>query len=152
MPGFLLMLAMAGHRAEPVYATFLNRFVDTMHAGPLYLTLLATIGIYGYSMVRRLHGAGMGLAVAVALLSFITPYSIDLDSVAYQRAWPLIAVGGVQVAIGCERRDARRVTLGAAFALAPCFWSELGMAYTLSQPGRLSSGHGGRAHDRCDLP
>jgi hypothetical protein len=118
MPGVLLLLAMC-NRAEPVYATFLNRFVDAMHAGPLYLTLLAAIGIYGYALIRRLRGAGMGLAIAVALLSFVTPYSMDLDSVPYQRAWPLIAVGGVQVAIGCERRDSRRVTLGAAFALAP---------------------------------
>ncbi len=125
MPGSLLLLALAGHRTDLVYVGFLNRFVDAMHAGPLYLTLLAVIGIYGYSLVRGLRGAGTALAVAVALLSFITPYSMDLDSVTYQKAWPLIAVGGVQVAIGCERRDARRVTLGAACCAAPWRWERI---------------------------
>lgn len=118
-PALLLLLVLAGHHADATYATFLNRFIDTVHAGPLYLTLLAAVGIYGYALVRGVHGAGNGLAGAVILLAFVTPYSLDLDSVPYQKAWPLVAVGGVQVAIGCERRDARRVTFGAACALAP---------------------------------
>ncbi|MES1212948.1 MAG: hypothetical protein ABUL64_00035, partial [Singulisphaera sp.] len=91
----------------------------TLHATPLYLTLLAAIGLYGYSLVRRLPGAGNLLAVSVALLAFVSPNAMDLGDVAYQRAWPLIAVGAVQVAIGCERRDSRRTTFGAACALLP---------------------------------
>ena len=119
LPGLLLLLSMTGHRPDAIYGAFMNRFIDTMHATPLYLTLLAGIGLYGYSLARGLPGAGNGLAGAVALLAFVTQYSLDFDSVGYQRAWPLIAVGAVQVAIGCQRRDSRRTTLGAFCALAP---------------------------------
>ncbi|HEY4311852.1 MAG TPA: hypothetical protein VGN12_20560 [Pirellulales bacterium] len=119
LPGLLLVLAMLGHRSDPVYSRFLHRFIDALHSTPLHLTLLAVVGLYAYALVRRLPGAGNALAGAVSLLAFVAPQTMDLDGMTYQYAWPLIAVGGVQAAIGCERRDSLRTSLGAACAIAP---------------------------------
>ena len=147
LPGLLLLLSMAGHRTDAIYGSFMNRFVDTMHATPLYMTLLAGIGLYGYSLARGLPGAGNALAGAGALLAFVTQFSMDLDSVGYQRAWPLIAVGAVQVAIGCERRDSVRTTL-ARLALAPLAFAHLGWLAALPWPGGRPYSDGRRAYHR----
>ena len=57
---------MTGHRSDPIYGEFMNRFIDTMHATPLYVTLLAGIALYGYALGRGLPGTGNALAAAVA--------------------------------------------------------------------------------------
>jgi hypothetical protein len=130
LPLAMVALAMAGHRAEPVYSDFLNRFTETMHGSPLDVTLLAVVALYGYSIARGLRGAENFFIPALASLAFVSKYSFDLDSISYVRAWPLIAAGVMQFALGVAQRSSARAISGAACLLAPLGldWQLAGLA------------------------
>ncbi|HEY4311853.1 MAG TPA: hypothetical protein VGN12_20565 [Pirellulales bacterium] len=130
LPLAMVVLAMAGHRAEPVYTNFVDRFTETMHGSPLDVTLLVVVALYGYSITRGMRGAENFFIPSLAAVSFVSKYSFDLDSISYDRAWPMIVAGAIQFALGMTQRSSARASSGAACALVPLGldWQLAGLA------------------------
>jgi hypothetical protein len=59
-PPLLLILASVGHRHEAVYEGFLTQFTTFFGGTPLYLTLLASVGFYGYAALKRSRDGDRG--------------------------------------------------------------------------------------------
>jgi hypothetical protein len=113
MPAFLVVLAAAGHRPEPVYQWFLGRFVERLGGTPLYLTLIASSGFYFYAALRHTPMAFDALTAALGALAFVAPQTLDFQEMVPPRAPPLLAVGVVQLGLGLFRRRAWRCLIGA---------------------------------------
>jgi hypothetical protein len=116
LPAILVLLTLFGHRADPMYIWFLGRFTDRLGGSPLYLTLLASAGFYGYAAFRRVPAALDALTAAFIALGFVSPQTLDLDSLVTLRAWPILCAAAVQTALGLYRRSAWRCLIGTACA------------------------------------
>jgi hypothetical protein len=113
VPAVLLVLAMAGHRPEPVYQWFLGRFMDRLGATPLYLTLLASAGFYLYASLRGVPMAFDAMTAALGALAFVAPWTLDGRGLVAPRALPILAVGVAQLVPGLLRRRSWRCLIGA---------------------------------------
>ena len=82
VPPILVFLTLVGHRADPTYQWFLERFVSGLGGTPFYLTMLISAGFYAYAA-----GAGApplafdALMATVAALAFVSPGTLDLTDV-----------------------------------------------------------------------
>ncbi len=113
LPAVLLVLAMAGHRPEPVYQWFLGRFMDRLGGSPMYLTLLASAGFYLYASLRGAPIAFDAMTAALGALAFVAPQTLDSSGLVAPRALPILAVGVAQVWSGLSRRQSWRCVIGA---------------------------------------
>ncbi len=90
-PALLLVLAAVGHRPEPVYQWFLDRFIERLGGTPLYLTLLASAGFYLYAALRGAPMAFDALTAALGALAVVSSGTLDaggLVSPRRCRSWP----------------------------------------------------------------
>ncbi len=121
IPVILLLLTLVGHRADPTYQWFLERFIARLGGTPLYLTLVATAGFYAYAALRRVPLAFDALTAAMVSLAVVSPQSLDLGELVSPQALPILAASVLQTVIGLRRRDAWRCLIGAiglsAFAM-----------------------------------
>lgn len=104
VPPVLAVLASVGHSADPTYNEFLGHFQRRLGGTPLFLTVLAAAGFYGYAMIRKAPFAVEGLSAAVAALAVVgakdlRPSVTDFDPT------PLLVVTGAQLLMGLWRRD-----------------------------------------------
>ena len=53
VPPILVFLTLVGHRADPTYQWFLERFVSRLGGTPFYLTMLISAGFYAYAALLR---------------------------------------------------------------------------------------------------
>jgi hypothetical protein len=118
VPAILVVLAMVGHRPEPVYQWFLGRFMDRLGGSPLYLTLLASAGFYLYAAMRGVPAAFDAMTAALGALAFVAPQTLDVDGLVPPRALPILAVGVAQVLPGLLRRESWRCLVGAGCVVA----------------------------------
>ena len=51
VPPILVLLAFVGHRADPTYQWFLDRFVARLGGTPFYLTLVISAGFFAYAVL-----------------------------------------------------------------------------------------------------
>ncbi len=116
LPAGLVFLTVVGHRADPMYQWFLGRFSDRLGATPVYLSLLASAGFYGYAALRRAPAALDALTAALGALAFVSPHSLDLHSFVALQEWPIMTAAVVQAAVGLHRRSAWRCLIGTACA------------------------------------
>ncbi len=107
LPVGLAILASTGHRDEPVYQEFLQRFTDRLGGTPLYLTLYASAAFYAYAALRSVPLATEALTAALAVLAFCSPASLHLFPLVEAQPVPLLPVAAVLLAIGIWRRDVR---------------------------------------------
>jgi hypothetical protein len=112
LPG-ILILTVIGHRSDPVYRGFLALFQETLGGTPLFLGLIALIGLYGYAGVRRLPHATGGLAGTLIALSVVGPGTLDLDGLIAPQPLPLVAVAALELGLGIKRRQSWHVLVGA---------------------------------------
>jgi hypothetical protein len=113
-PALLALLALAGHRLDPVYQEFLSDFMDRLGATPLFLTLLAAAGFYLYAALRGVHRATEGLTAVLAALAVVGPDTLDLDGLTALRPEPLLAAAALQMGLGLWRRSSWRCLVGAS--------------------------------------
>jgi len=118
LPAVLVLLTVVGHRADPMYQWFLGRFIDRLGGTPFYLTLLASAGFYGYAALRRVPAALDALTAVLVAMAFVSPHTLDLDTLVAPRALPILAAAAVQTAVGLRRRSAWRCLIGTACAVA----------------------------------
>jgi hypothetical protein len=116
LPAVLVLLTVVGHRADPMYQWFLGRFIVRLGGTPFFLTLLASVGFYGYAALRRAPAALDALTAVLVALAFVSPHTLDLDSLVSPGAWPIMTAAVVQSSLGLRRRSAWRCLLGTAGA------------------------------------
>jgi hypothetical protein len=113
-PVGLVMLALLGHRPDPIYQGFLRMFTARLGAAPLFLTLGLSAGFYAYAALRRVPLASGGLTVVLAALAVVGSHSLSLGELVAPRPVPILAAGALQMGLGLWRRSAGRGLLGAA--------------------------------------
>ncbi len=118
MPAILTILAAVGHRPEAVYQAFLTQFTARLGGTPLYLTLVASAGIYLYAWWRQVPMATGALTAVLLCQAFIEPATRDLDGLVSPRPLPLLAVAVLQFALAAFRRDSWRCLFGAGCLIA----------------------------------
>ena len=78
VPLILVFLTVVGHRADPTYQWFLERFISRLGGTPFYLTLLISAGFFAYAVLRRVPTALDALMAAMVALAFVSPETLDL--------------------------------------------------------------------------
>jgi len=86
-----------------IAAEFQTLFRQTLGASPLFLTALISLAFYAYAWWRRVPGALDVLALAMAVLVFISPDSRRLLPLESAHGYPLLIAAAIQGAI-CLRR------------------------------------------------
>lgn len=112
LPMGLAVLAMVGHRPDPLYQGFLDVFRARLGGTPLFLTTLAMVFFSLYASIRRVPRATEMLTAALAMLTVIGPGSLDLNGLTPPKAWPLLAIAVLQLGLGLRRHDAWRCLVG----------------------------------------
>ncbi len=133
-PLFILVVCGSGHRLQAVYLEFLERFADVFHGSPLYVALMATVGLYLYALARRVPGAITGLSLAIGALAFVSPRATLLEDIMYYRAWPIVLAATIQFLLAARAGSSLRAVSAAGAALwaiqcAPG-WESLGIVRT----------------------
>jgi hypothetical protein len=118
LPVGLAALAMIGHGDDPIYREFLGLFAARLGGSPLWVTLLVSAGFYAYAMMRRVPAALDALTAALVALALVGPDALVPGGPIVPRPEPLLAVALLQLALGIDRRDARRCLLGTAALVA----------------------------------
>jgi hypothetical protein len=118
LPAILIVLTVVGHRSDPMYQWFLERFMLRLGGTPFYLALLASAAFYGYAALKRVQMAFDSLTAVLVSLAFVAPHTLALDTLVAPRALPMLAAAVVQTALGLHRRSAWRSMVGTSFAVA----------------------------------
>jgi len=109
----LVVLCLVDPPANVVAQRFHSLLMRDLGGSPFFLSLLAALGFYGYAALRRISIAGDFLSVALSALAFVAPGSLGLDDLSNLRLWPLVALGGLQIAMGGRKSESWRSALGA---------------------------------------
>jgi hypothetical protein len=118
LPAGLVLLAMTGERPDDIYEGFLKLLGDRLGGTPLYLTLVAAAGFYAYAWWRRVPLADTALAGAIAALTVVAPFTRHLGGLVAPRPVLLLAIAGLELALGLRRRNSARCLAGAACCCA----------------------------------
>jgi hypothetical protein len=113
MPIVLVVLAVVGHRSDPLFREFLAMFIARLGGTPLYLTVLAAGGFYAYAALRRVPGTVEALTASLAALAVVGPGTLDLHQLGPPRPGPILAVAALQLGLGLKHHDAWRCLVGA---------------------------------------
>ncbi len=112
LPMGLIVLAGAGHRADPVYQEFLQTFMSRLGGSPLYLTMLALVALYCYAALRRVPRAAEALTAALVGLAVVGPNTLNLSGLSAPQTGPLVAAAALQLGLGLWRRVSWRCLIG----------------------------------------
>lgn len=149
----VLWTCLAGwHSSGSVYGSFLTIFVETFHASPLYVGLLAALVYYVFARMLSVRGADFGLTLCFAVLSLVAPRSHTLGSFTTAVAWPWFAAAAWQGWFALRDHHSGRALAAAALtsiavdrwlAAAPAEW-RMGVVYHLMLGVILILGYVGR--------
>jgi hypothetical protein len=117
-PAGLIALAALGHRYDPIYWGFLRVFSARLGVDPLYATLLALAGYYGYAALRRVPLALPALTAALVALAIVSPDSLTMGVVGPTRPLPLLAVALLLLGLGVVRRSSGYCVAGSGVLIA----------------------------------
>ncbi len=137
VPPILVFLTLVGHRADPTYQWFLERFVSRLGGTPFYLTMLISAGFYAYAALRRVPLAFDALMATVAALAFVSPGTLDLTELVPPQMLPIVILAVAQTAIGLVRRSIGRCIIGTAFLVAAAMIAVRGTSVQ-SHPGPIA--------------
>jgi hypothetical protein len=115
VPVLLIVLSTLGHREDPTYVDFLNRFNHRLGVGPVWFTLLLSAGFYAYASLRMAPLALEALTSILALTMVIEPSAVDLrwNGFALPHPTVLTALATVLLGLGVWRRVSWRCLVGA---------------------------------------
>jgi hypothetical protein len=113
-PVGLIVLALVGHRSDPIYQEFLQRFTSRLGGDPLYLTLLSAAGFYVYAMLRRVVAAADALTLVLLALAVIGPRTFLQRELVGPQPMPILAAAMVQLGLGLRHGKAWRCLLASS--------------------------------------
>ena len=137
VPLILISLTLVGHRSEPTYQWFLERFVSRLGGTPFYLTVLISAGFFAYAVLRRVPMALDALMAAMVAIAFVSPGTLDLTELVPPRMLPILVVAVSQTAIGLWRRSIGRSVVGSSLLVAVAMIAVRGTS-AQSHPGPLA--------------
>ena len=137
VPPILVCLTLVGHRADPTYQWFLERFISRLGGTPFYLTLVISAGFFAYAALRRVPTALDALMAAMVALAFVSPGTLDLGELVPPRILPILVVALSQTAIGLSRRSIGRSVIGSAFLVVAAMIAVRGTSGE-SHPGPIA--------------
>jgi hypothetical protein len=114
VPSGLVVLALVGHRPDPVYQGFLGVFSAQLGGDPLFLTLLASVGFYLYAALRRTPLAVEALTAVLLALVVVGPDTLNRGWFVAPQPAPLLAATALQLGFGLWQRSSWRSLVGAA--------------------------------------
>jgi len=117
-PAVLVVLALVGHRPDPIYRGFLDAFSGRLGVDPLSLALLASAGFYGYAALRRVPLATEALTAALAALAFVGPDTLRLGELVRPQPVPILVAAVLQLGLGLRGRSSGRCLIGAGGLMA----------------------------------
>ena len=98
------------------YTRFAYEFVDTA-GSPVFLALMGLLAFYGYAWLRGLRRAETGFVAMLLLAMFVGPDSFGVRTFAPSfedvQAWPLVALGLLEIGLSVARRNSRQALVGA---------------------------------------
>jgi hypothetical protein len=112
VPLGLLILALVGHREDPVYQWFLTAFSARLGGDPVYLTLIASAAFYLYAALRRIPLALEALTAVLASLAVVGPSTLTEGGLIAPRPMPLLLAAGLQLVLAFRGDNAWRCALG----------------------------------------
>ncbi len=112
VPAGLVILCMVDAPSNVVAERFHGLFVSRLGGSPLFLTLLAAVGFYGYAVIRRVESAVDALGLALLALAFLEPKAASFG-VTTPRPLPLMMLGALQIAIAVRSSSSYRALIGA---------------------------------------
>ncbi|MBN9120244.1 MAG: hypothetical protein J0I06_13965 [Planctomycetes bacterium] len=118
VPIGLTLISGIGHRADSIYAEFLDHFATRFGGTPLFVALGAAGAFYLYAWARRVPLAAEFLTAAVAALAVVRPVTLELTGATAPHAGPLVAAVVLQAWVWVWRREWWRMALGAAVVVA----------------------------------
>jgi hypothetical protein len=97
-----------------VHDRFLELFVRTAGASPLFYAMLGVVAFHGIAAWRGVPRAADWATVAFAAWSLVSPHTVDVESP--WRPWPapLVALGVMQLVLAWQRESSRRALLAAS--------------------------------------
>jgi hypothetical protein len=117
LPG-VLVLAVVGHRPDPVFRGFLDLFTQGFGGSPLFLSLIAVAGVYSYASARRVPLALGGLRFSLCALAVVGPGTLNLKGLVAPQPLPLLAVAALEIGLALRRCESWRSLIGAACLVA----------------------------------
>jgi hypothetical protein len=102
------VLSLLGHRHDPIYSEFLDLFSARLGGHPIYLTVAASAGFYGYAALRRVPWATEALTAALVVLAAVGPRTAEPGEAGPVLWVPLIVAFTLQLLLGFWRRAAWR--------------------------------------------
>ncbi len=126
LPALLALLAMLGHRPEPVYQAFLAHFISRLGGTPLYATLVAAIAFYAFAWWRGVPRASGALTGTLLCLVFVDPATLDLGDLTGPQTLPLLLVATIQLWMGLLRQDPWPCVVGAGCLIVAGMSGRLG--------------------------
>ena len=127
LPAFVCLAAI-GHRPDPVYQTFLNTFMAGLGGSPLFLTLLASAGIYALAAARRVPLGVEGLNLALLALVVVGPGTLNIEGLVAPQPAPLIALAALHIARALREKESWRFLAG-SFCLGLALTMTLGRVH-----------------------
>ena len=117
IPIALLAITVTGPSKLPVHLEFVDRFVSTLGATPLYCTAVAIAMFYGYCILRRIDHAADSLSVWLLLFCVLGRHTIDPATMAEPASFPFLLIALIQIVSAVRRRNALRGLLAAGSLL-----------------------------------
>jgi hypothetical protein len=121
LPGMLL-LAVIGHRPDPVFRGFLHLFRETLGGTPLFFSLVGVGSLYAVAARRRIPLALAGLSGSLLCLTFIGPATLNLGGLTSPNPLSLLVLGGLQLGLAIARRESWRCLAGSVCVIAAVWW------------------------------
>jgi hypothetical protein len=98
------------------YTRFTYEFVETA-GSPVFLALIGLLAFYGYAWLRGSRRAETGFVAMLLLAVFVGPNSFGVrtfsPSVEDAQAWPLVALGILEICLSIARQNSRQALVGA---------------------------------------
>ncbi len=118
LPLGLILVAMVGHRSDPIYEDFIHLFFARLGGDPLFLTLLALVVFYSYAALRSVPAAVDALTGVLLALAVVGPQSLTQVAFHPPQALPILAAALVQIVLGHWRRRSWRCLAGSVGLVA----------------------------------
>lgn len=113
-----LTLANEPKNFDPVHTEFLRTFAHMLHGSPLYWTLALAAAFYALAALRRVRLAFDAMCLSLIALAVIGPETYRVSGPWTFSAWPLLAVGVLQLPRAWRWYDSRRALIAACCLLA----------------------------------
>jgi hypothetical protein len=127
LPLTSLLVCLPGTKINPVADSFLDLLCNTV-GSPAQLTIYGVGAFYAIAWWRRQPLGELGAMACLAAASWIDADTLSLSTLAKFNPWPMLALAAIQLTLGLQLWNSRRVMVGIAAAVVASTGFELPVA------------------------